>query len=96
MIIRKLIKQKLKKECVNEYIQAHNNIWEDLVLEYSENGIVQCSCFLVDVDLYVFIELDDTKKGSNEVDKKWQEYMNSLKDLTIEPLEIKEVFRMKL
>ncbi len=96
MIVRKLFKQKLKSECIDEYLEAHDNIWQELVNEYKNGGIIQCSCFLDGLDLYVLMEYDDTKKIANEIDPKWQEYMNTLKDMTVEPIKINEIFRMEL
>jgi len=96
MIVRKLIKQRIKEECVDEYLEAHNNIWAELVAEYNAGGITQCSCFLDMLDLYVLIEYDDSKQIANNIDPKWQEYMNTLKDITVETIDINEIFRMEI
>jgi L-rhamnose mutarotase len=96
MIIRKLIKQRLKPECIDEYIKAHNEIWQELVDEYKNGGITQCSCFLDGTDLYVLMEYDDQKQIANKIDPKWQEYMNTLKDMTANSIEINEIFRMEI
>jgi L-rhamnose mutarotase len=96
MIVRELIKQKLKEECIEEYLRAHKNIWQELVDEYKSGGITQCSCFLHGCDLYVFMEYDNSKQIANEIDPKWQDYMNSLKDLTARSIEINEIFKMEI
>jgi L-rhamnose mutarotase len=93
--------QKLKKECVDEYLNYHNNIWPELVKAYKEHGITDISCFLNGCDLMVYMEKDEeifeSKKkelGKNEWENKWQKIMNGLKDPSVN-VAFKEVYRFK-
>lgn len=99
MIKRELRLGKLKEECVEEYIKAHDNIWPELVSEYKRNGMYEISCFLNKTDLYIYFEYEEeiwgqVDKSQLEWDKKWQEHMETLSCQVPEEVQPIEVFHM--
>ena len=100
MVKRKLQIQKIKENCIEEYKNAHKNIWPELLKEYKEAGFINISCFLNGQDLYVYMEYDEDllyerSKHPMPIDVKWQEYMDTLKIEMPAKEEPLEVYRMK-
>lgn len=74
----------LKNECISEYINAHDNIWEELLDDYKRYGMKQVSSFLLGNKVYIYLEYDEIwleHVNNLDSDRRWQEYM---KTLTIE------------
>jgi L-rhamnose mutarotase len=98
---RFLIRRILKPESVVEYVRYHQNVPQELMEIYRENGVVDLSCFLCENDLVVYIEVDPEIYRKNQeaistskVDAEWQSLMATLNEPDFKPLEFREVFRM--
>jgi L-rhamnose mutarotase len=98
---RRLVLTQLRPECVSQYKQLHTQVWPELLEAYRDAGIHQICCFVQGTTLAVFIETDveiySRKKDRldrNPVEIRWQTIMNSLKDQSIPPLSMDEVFIM--
>ena len=98
---RVLTLDRLKPECVEEYLRLHKEIWpgiEDLGLR---SGITQISCFLNDLTLIVFIEYDAELYAqqreyfeNNSLQIRWLALMKSLCEENFEKLTFDEVYRL--
>lgn len=98
---RFLIRRKLKPESVGEYVRYHQNVPDELMEIYRQNGVVDLSCFLCENDLVVYIEVDGERYRENaekiaksKVDSDWQSLMATLNDPEFQILNYQEVFRM--
>jgi len=92
---RTLMKSRIKKGMEEEYKEAHDNIWIELVEEYKKAGLKCISCFLDDNDLYVYCEYDENAVPiSSPINEKWQKYMRRFADETSIEKHFTEVFRM--
>jgi L-rhamnose mutarotase len=98
---RRLIRRRLKAECVDEYIRYHRAVPPELMEAYRTAGVLQLSCFVHEDDLVVFIEYDAevmAREGvalsRNPVEQEWQALMRTLNHPDFEPLEYGEVFHL--
>jgi len=99
LIKRSLSVEKIKKERLEEYIKAHDNIWPKLEEEYRIAGVTNLSCFMKDCELFIFFEYEDTiwdKINRNEmkVDKKWQKYMAGFSDPDFKGYKTREIYNL--
>ena len=99
--MQRLLKLKIKDDCVDEYCQYHRNLWPELEETYKQHGIMQLSCFMDGSSLFVYLECDaevypnaKDALAENEIEKKWQAIMATLSDSVFEMVEYKEVYRM--
>ena len=87
---------KIKEECIDEYIKAHDNIWPELEEEYRQRGVTNITCFLDGSMLFVYMEYDEEKINEKRpVEIKWHEYMSTLTDASWNVKNPREVYRLK-
>jgi L-rhamnose mutarotase len=96
---RTLSLRRLKPECIQTYVDYHQQVWPDLLDAYHQAGIAQIDCFLQDCDLVVYVEYDDVVYEKKEavlsrdpVEIRWQELMETLRDTGIAQRSFEEVF----
>lgn len=82
---RLAFQMKLKKDKVEEYIEAHRNIWPSVLDEIKEAGIHNYSIYLKGLDLFGYFEVDDLdlfyhRSNNSKVNIKWQKKMNEYLD----------------
>jgi L-rhamnose mutarotase len=97
---RFLIRRKLKPECVNDYLRWHQQVPEALVAEYKKAGVKEVSCFLLENELVVYLEVEqpmyeNAGMGQNPVDMEWQALMAGFNDPDFQQMRYEEVYRMK-
>jgi L-rhamnose mutarotase len=93
---------RLRADKVEDYKQAHKNVWVELIKEASQSGIKNHGCFLRGRDLIIYLETQDYEKTQKEfaakdVTRRWDQYMAEFFDpmfpsQELEPWE--EVFHM--
>ena len=83
-IERRVLFAQLKPECRQEYIEAHKNVWPELLERYKEIGYHKITCHLFGTTLAVVVEAEhvdvvmDAAK-SDAIDKRWQDWMATLR-----------------
>lgn len=95
----KLVKSKIKDNCIEEYIRLHNELPAEIQKEFRKIGIKTVVCFLDGYDLYVFTEFIDDN-ASNLQDVTLTPVLNTfveqleikVKDTAIEKIVTKNVF----
>ena len=80
---RKAFLLRLKPEYTEQYIEAHRNVWPELLETYRKAGITKLSVFALDTMLFLYIEADnfesaDAVLAENEVELKWQQLMRPM------------------
>ncbi len=83
MIIRRAERKRLKPECVDAYVQYHQNIWPELEKEFKERGIQCISVFLNGCEMIIYTESDDERFNAidNPIEQEWWKIMDTLADL---------------
>lgn len=100
MIERRLVKSRIKDDCIVDYLRIHDTIDPAVIEEYRKIGIKCISCFVDGYDLYVYseAEVDGEEAAKNmptPADDVLQSNLYHVKDQTVPRRPIKEVFRMK-
>ena len=49
----------IKRECVDEYVKMHQQVWEDVLVEHTKAGITNYSIFQNDTQFIYVYECDD-------------------------------------
>ncbi|MGE0130452.1 MAG: L-rhamnose mutarotase [Blastocatellales bacterium] len=88
---------RLKPECKEDYIEAHNSFSSELRARYRAAGIHQIRLFLLGAELFMYVEADDYEKAQaalaeDPLDQIWQERVGPMKDPDFQPLT--EIFRL--
>lgn len=58
MIERRLVKSRIKDDCIADYLHIHDTIDPTVIEEYRKIGIKCISCFVDGYDLYVYSEAE--------------------------------------
>jgi L-rhamnose mutarotase len=97
----RLIKSRLKPECIEQYKEYHRNVWPELIDVYQKSGICNLNCFICNTDLIVYIEYDDAVYSKNaevlsknEIEVKWQRLIKKLLDDKYPCCEFDAIFQM--
>jgi L-rhamnose mutarotase len=74
---------------MERYIEAHRNIWPELVEVFMDAGYSDIKIFMKGNEVFGFCEGEDICKASNKVSQspvnsKWQEYMETM-SLEVDP-----------
>ncbi len=92
----------LKPECVQDYVNYHQQVWPELLEAYRQAGITQIDCCLSGLDLVVCIEYEtDVYEKMKDVlsrdpvEIRWQALMETWCDTSIEQRFFEEVFHWK-
>jgi L-rhamnose mutarotase len=88
---------KLRVESKEDYIEAHNSFSSELRARYRDAGIRQIRLFLMDEQLFMYVEADDYEKAhaalaEDPLDRLWQEQVGPMKCPDFQPLT--EIFRL--
>jgi L-rhamnose mutarotase len=96
---RTLWMDRLKAECVPEYIQLHQRVWPELEAAYRQAGILQIGCYLNGCERLVFMEYESetyeqakTSLDRNPVEIRWQALMKEFCDPQVERRSLTEVY----
>ena len=89
---------RLRPECKDDYIEAHQNFSSQLREKYLAAGVHQILLFLRGEQLFMYVEADDYQKAcaslaSDELDQVWQKQVGPMKDPDFQPLT--EIFRLR-
>lgn len=104
-MIRKAFKMSVYEDCVDEYVQRHNPIWEELEAVFETHGVKSYSIFL-DPDenaLFAYVEVEDEAQweaiAETEVCQQWWHSMRDLMptnpDDSPESTDLREVFHFE-
>lgn len=96
---RMALHMRLKSGRETEYLEAHKQVWPELIKAAHEAGIRNHSVFVRGSDLFVYIEAADVeaalaKLSSYPVKKRWDEWMFDLLDAEHPPVVLDEGFHM--
>jgi L-rhamnose mutarotase len=74
---------RLKPEYTEQYIEAHRNVWPELLERYRKAGIKRLSVFALESMLFLYLEADnfestDAALAGDEVEIKWQQFMHPM------------------
>ena len=88
---------RLRPECRDQYIEAHDNFAPALKAKYQGAGINQIILFLQGEQLFMYVEADDYGQArallaSDPLDQLWQLQVGPMKDPDFQPLT--EIFRL--
>jgi len=96
---RTLSLRRLKPDCVQAYIDFHQQVWPELLEAYRQAGFTRIDCCLNGCDLVVCIEYEvdvyNKMKDAlirNPVEIRWQALMETLRDTSVEQQFFEEVF----
>lgn len=75
--------QKVKPEKKEEYLEAHRNVWPELLKEIRESGVEREIIWMQGENLYVYIMAEDfdaalVQQGKLEIFRRWVEKMDPL------------------
>lgn len=89
---------RLRPECKDDYIDAHQKFSAELKEKYLAAGVHQILLFLQGDQLFMYVEADDYEKAraslaSDKLDQVWQKQVGPMKDPDFEQLS--EIFRLR-
>ncbi len=75
---------RLKPECRDQYLRAHQSVPETVLARYRELGMRNCSVFLLGIDLVLVTEAEnhaalDAALANDPVDREWQNFVRPMK-----------------
>ena len=88
---------RLKPECKDDYVEAHDNFSPALREKYQAAGFQQILLFLQGDQLFMYVEAHDYEKAheslaNDPLDQLWQQQVGPMKDPDFQPLT--EIFRL--
>ncbi len=88
---------RLRPECRDDYIKAHNNFSPELRARYRNAGIHQIRLFLMGEQLFMCVEADNYELAraalaEDPLDQLWQKRVGTMKCPDFQPLT--EIFRL--
>src|SRR5262252_1143701 len=88
---------RLRQECKEAYIEAHNSFSSELRARYLDAGIHQIRLFLMGEQLFMYVEADNYELAraaldEDPLDRTWQERVGPMKSPDFQPLV--EIFRL--
>lgn len=88
---------RLRPECIEDYIEAHNSFSFELRARYRAAGIRQIRLFLLGAELFMYVEADDYGKAQaalaeDPLDQSWQRRVGPMKNPDFQSLT--EIFRL--
>src|SRR5262245_33149822 len=80
---RRAFVARLKREARQAYVEAHRNVWPELVDRYRAAGYRRCSIYLDGDDLFMLVEAPDIaavekKLEGDPVDARWQQVVEPM------------------
>jgi L-rhamnose mutarotase len=93
---------RVKPACVEEYIEAHRQVWPEMLQALRNAGIRNYTIFRAGNEMFGYFEADDLERASDylaekEVSARWQDAMAKLLEERVPdggPAPLQEVFRL--
>jgi L-rhamnose mutarotase len=93
----------VKPDRVDEYVEAHREVWPEMLAALRAAGIRNYTIFRAGNEMFGYFEADDLEAAarylaSQEVSARWQDAMAELLDERVPdagPLSLVEVFRLE-
>ncbi len=91
---------RLKPGSAAEYERRHANVWPEVVDLMRVSGISNYSIFRRDLDLFAYMEVDESILPSNERDQHLMRWWSTMKELMVfdgdkpQTLDMEEVFHL--
>ena len=92
----------VKPERIDQYVEAHRNVWPEMLQALRDAGIRNYSIFRSGTDMFGYFESDDLEQAGaymadQEVNARWQDAMAGLLEQRVPdggPSLLEEVFRL--
>jgi L-rhamnose mutarotase len=92
----------VKADKIDEYVEAHRNVWPDMLEALREAGIRNYSIFRAGTDVFGYFEADDLERAAelmaaSEANTRWQDSMAELLDDRVPdsgPPMLEQIFRL--
>ena len=80
---------RIRPGCVQAYEEAHLQVWPELLRLLKEVGISQYSIFRHDLDLFLYMHVEDFERAWSQLDRspvnqRWQQEMQPLFEPLVE------------
>ena len=93
---------RVRPDRVEEYVEAHRNVWPEMVQALREAGIRNYTIFRAGTEMFGYFEADDLQRAADylaaqEVSARWQDAMAELLEERVPdagPQPLEEVFRL--
>jgi L-rhamnose mutarotase len=93
---------RVKPDRIDEYVQAHRNVWPELLDALRDAGIRNYTIFRYGNEMFGYFEADDLQSAgaymaAQEVNARWQDAMAELLEERVAdegPAALEEVFRL--
>ena len=98
---RRVLIAELKPECRQEYVEAHKEVWPELLQRYREIGYHKITCHLLGNTLAVVAEAEDLDAvmealKNDSIDSRWQAWMATLRPVGNQFEQAENVFEVIL
>ena len=93
---------RVRLDRVDEYVEAHRNVWPEMLQALREAGIRNYTIFRAGMEMFGYFEADDLQRAAEylaaqEVSARWQDAMAELLEERVPdagPQPLEEVFRL--
>jgi len=93
---------RVRSDRIDEYVEAHANVWPEMLQALREAGIRNYSIFRAGNEVFGYFESDDLERAaayldSSEVNARWQDTMADLLEERVPdagPTALDEIFRL--
>ena len=92
----------VKPDRIDEYVEAHRNVWPEMLQALRDAGIRNYTIYRSGTDMFGYFESDDLERAgahmtAQEVNTRWQDAMAELLDERVPdsgPPPLEEIFRL--
>jgi L-rhamnose mutarotase len=92
----------VKPDRIDDYVDAHRNVWPEMLQALREAGVRNYTIFRSGADVFGYFESDDLDRAgvhmaSQEVNARWQDTMAELLEQRVPdggPTPLEEIFRL--
>jgi len=92
----------VKPDRIDEYVEAHRNVWPEMLQALRDAGIRNYSIFRSGTEMFGYFESDDLERAGaymadQDVNDRWQDAMGELLEQRVPdggPPPLEEVFRL--
>jgi L-rhamnose mutarotase len=92
----------VRPDKIDEYVEAHRNVWPEMLTALREAGIRNYTIFRAGDDVFGYFESDDLEAAAafmeaQDVNARWQDSMAGLLDARVPdagPPTLEEIFRL--
>jgi L-rhamnose mutarotase len=93
---------RVRPDKIDEYVEAHRNVWPEMLAALREAGIRNYSIFRSGNEAFGYFEADDVEAAAahmeaQDVNARWQDAMASLLEERVPdegPVTLEEIFRL--